>query len=336
MYNISLNILSAIFIVLFLSTCTEDFQLTEPYKDIPVIYAVINRTDSAQYFRIEKAFVDENIAATQIAKNPDSIYYPNPVVTLKNLTTKKDYLLIKVDGSQEGITRQSGPFATTPNILYKLLTKDKFLNGGDSLLLELKPYGGPKTITARIILVSDISFVIPDENTRQIKIFYNSSFNFQWKHKDNTRVFDLKAIVDIDEFNLVTLKTEKKLIEVPLARNVFGNIGRADNLSSTKLFGATFYIFFNDKLIPDPSIERYINKIDFILIGGGPEIGDYNTILNANTGITASQEIPRYSNISEGYGIFSSTVRIIKTITPEPPTIDSLNTNSLTRELNFR
>jgi hypothetical protein len=326
----------SLFVVLFLSSCTEDFQLTEPYKNIPVIYALINRTDTAQYFRIQKAYVDENIPATQIAKNPDSLYYSNPTVTLKNLTTRKDYSLIKVDGNAEGIIRNDGPFATTPNILYKLLTREKILNGGDSLLLELKPSDGSHVITSRIVLVSDISYVFPDENTRQFKIFYNSSYNFQWKHKDNTRVFDLKAIVDIDEFNIVTLKTEKKIIEIPIARNVFGNIGRADNLTSTKIFGSTFYVFFNDKLSPDPAIERYINKIDFILLGGGPEIGEYNTILNANTGITASQEIPRYTNISEGFGIFSSTIKIVKTITAEPPTVDSLRTNPLTRQLNFK
>lgn len=49
-------------------SCSEDFQLTEPWKDIPVVYGFINVRDTAQYVRVERLFVDENIPASQIAK----------------------------------------------------------------------------------------------------------------------------------------------------------------------------------------------------------------------------------------------------------------------------
>ena len=47
----------------FLNSCSEDFQLTEPYKDIPVIYGLLNRADTAHYIRIHKTLVNKKIAS---------------------------------------------------------------------------------------------------------------------------------------------------------------------------------------------------------------------------------------------------------------------------------
>ena len=82
--------LFTIYGILLFSACSEDFILTEPWKDIPVVYGLINRVDSAQYIRVEKLFVDENIPAVDMAKVADSIYYKNAKVYLINLTSKRE------------------------------------------------------------------------------------------------------------------------------------------------------------------------------------------------------------------------------------------------------
>ncbi len=332
----SLKLLLALSTLLSIHACTEDFQLTEPYKDIPVIYALFSRTDTAQYFRIQKAFVDENLPASQIAMNPDSLYYMNPTVKLINSTQKKEYELQRVDGNLEGYVRNSGPFAKSPNYLYKILTKNIQVNGGDSLLLLVKPGEGLEDVTSRIVAVSDLKFTIPDDNTRQLKFFSISSYDFQWKHKSNARIFDLKAVVYVDEFNITTQAKNMVKIEIPLAAGLPGKDGTGDIFTSAKAYGASFYNFLHDNLVPDPAIERSLNKIEFILTGGGPEIKEYQELLNANTGITASQEIPRYDNLSRGFGIFSSRHTILKSVTPQPPTLDSLQAHPLTKDLNFK
>lgn len=316
--------------------CSEDFQLTEPYKDIPVVYGLIKRTDTAQYIRLEKAFVDENIPASQISKIADSLYYQNATVNLIQTATNTSHTLIRVDAALEGYPREAGPFATLPNYMYKIRTNSLNLKGGEELKLQIDRGDGSALVSSKIILVSDLSFVFPDDGTRQLFFAYRSSYDFKWKNKSNTTVFDLKALVYIDEFDVVSQKSMSKIIEIPFAKSQPGKIDRIDNISSTKVNGSEFYNFLHDKLVVNTSVERYINKIDFILTGGGPEIQGYLSILNANTGITASQEIPRYTNLSEGFGVFSSTVSIKKSITLEPPTLDSLQSNALTKDLNFK
>ncbi len=317
-------------------SCSEDFQLTEPYKDIPVVYGIIKRSDTAQYIRLEKAFVDENLPSTQIAQIVDSLYYKNATVKLVQTATNKEYTLVKVDASLEGYSREAGPFARVPNYMYKIKTSQMNLKGGEELKLIIDRGDGSAIVSSKIILVSDLSFVFPEDLTKQLFFAYKSSYNFQWKNKNNTSVFDLKALVYLDELDLISQKTTSKIIEIPFAKSAPGKVDRQENISSTKVDGSTLYNFLHDKLKVEPQVERYINKIDFVLTGGGPEIQGYLSILNANTGITASQEIPRFTNLSEGLGIFSSTVSIKKTITLEPPTIDSLQVNPLTRELNFK
>ena len=53
-----------------LASCSNDFELTEGTVDLPVVYGTISVGDSATYIRVEKAFVDEQTSAVQLAKDP--------------------------------------------------------------------------------------------------------------------------------------------------------------------------------------------------------------------------------------------------------------------------
>ncbi|MEL6943471.1 MAG: hypothetical protein AAFO82_12445, partial [Bacteroidota bacterium] len=57
------------------NACSNELELTAPWKNIPVIYGVLNEADRVQYIRVEKAFLDESTNALDLAKNVDSVYY---------------------------------------------------------------------------------------------------------------------------------------------------------------------------------------------------------------------------------------------------------------------
>ena len=59
-----------------LSSCSNDFEVSAPWKEVPVAYALLSPKDSAHYVRIEKAFLDPNVSALEIAQIADSLYYP--------------------------------------------------------------------------------------------------------------------------------------------------------------------------------------------------------------------------------------------------------------------
>ncbi|MBK7694667.1 MAG: DUF4249 family protein [Saprospiraceae bacterium] len=319
--------LFTIYGILLFSACSEDFVLTEPWKDIPVVYGLINRVDSAQYIRVEKLFVDENIPAVDMAKVADSIYYKNAKVYLINLTSKREVELKKVDGTSEGYPRNSGPFAQVPNILYKLKTSQLQMAGGDSILLKIDRGDGKTQVTSRIQLVRDFDFTSPPSTNREVQFKPDFPQSFSWQKPKSSQIFDFDIIINVQETNTVSGNISVKPLRWVLKKG--------DLSSSVTVGGLQFYNFLKENLIVDPAIKREILRLDFKVRAGGPEVYDFNSIVNANTGITASQEIPRYSNMSEGFGLFSSIHQTERSFGISLETKSLLKTLDQTRLLGF-
>ena len=310
------------------NSCSEDFQLTEPRRDIPVVYGFINRTDSAQYIRVERLFVDENIPAVELAKRVDSVYYANAIVKLRNISTGKEYTLEKRDVSLDGYHRSAGPFAQVPNYMYKILTKNIGFGSGDSILLIIDRGDNLPLVKSRIKLIRDFSFTTPKSDIRELSFKPGQAQVFSWAKSGEAGLFNFDIVFDIDEFNAETgLTTNKKLS---------WNLLASDFKNSVTVYNDEFYRFLNVNLEAAIKYQRTLNSVSLFVKAGGSEIKSFNLLVNANLGITASQEIPRYSNLSEGFGIFSSihTLTGIYGITAE--TRGAIDTSSLTRALNFK
>lgn len=311
---------------LLLSSCTEDFDLTEPWKDIPVMYAMLNRFDTAQYVRIEKAFVSEDLSAAEIAKNPDSLYYKSAKVTLVNKTANKSYIMTKVDASKENYIRQEGDFATTPNFLYKVKTKDIILRGQDDIVIELDRGDGSKIVSSQINMIKDVKLEL-DDLIRELGFNPTLNQTYSWLPGSNAQVFNFKLNIQVEERN----STDGSIVKKILSTNILSN-GIEKNAT---INGKVFYDLLSNNLIANPAISRSILDVSLELKSGSKELRDYLTIVNANTGLTASLEIPRYSNISEGFGIVYSTCFWTKSFSVSPNTINFLRTLDQTKNLNF-
>src|SRR5688500_1282174 len=100
------------------NSCKQDFDITAEYKEMPVVYGLLNWQENTHYIRIQKGYLIEGDASLA-AGIPDSIYYPDILtVKLKTLPNGATYSLNRVDGNNMGLPKDSGIFATTPNILY--------------------------------------------------------------------------------------------------------------------------------------------------------------------------------------------------------------------------
>src|SRR5205809_8051029 len=75
----SLGLASSIF-----SGCSTDLDTNAPYKEITVIYSVLNPAENIHYVKVNKAFQNKNSDATAIAANiPDSTTYPAEEMQVK-------------------------------------------------------------------------------------------------------------------------------------------------------------------------------------------------------------------------------------------------------------
>ena len=51
--------LLTLFLLTFLASCDNDLEITSDWKDIPVVYGILNSQDSVNYVKLNKAFLGQ-------------------------------------------------------------------------------------------------------------------------------------------------------------------------------------------------------------------------------------------------------------------------------------
>lgn len=333
------KILSRLFlpIFFFLSACSTDFDLTGPWKDIPVVYAFINVLDTAHYVRVEKAFLNPDSDARDIAQNPDSLYYDDVSVQLEVVGTNRVVTLERVDGNLEGFPREDGVFAQSPNYLYKVRAGALALEGGEELRLTINRGDNLDLVTAETNVLEPLSLREngpPDPMKFEI---FNRDVNFLWDAGPNARLFDLRMDINYLESlpgepsNLVD-KTVTWVLDARFRRE---NPDQSRVQISVKV--QDLFNFLAENIDESDELIRVFQSADLILTGVGAELINFLRIEEANLGLTSTQGIPEFTNLSEGRGIFTSrstTQRIDLSLSPI--TLDSLRNGSITGGLNFK
>ena len=309
--------------------CDNDLEVTAPWKDIPVVYGFLSPTDTAHYIRIEKAFLDPNTSAEEIARIPDSLYYKNLDAAIVDVARDMRFQLEEVDGALEGYIRDEGIFAENPNILYKVDASDLDLTAERRYRLEINRAESLPTVTAEIEQVKRAVIKRPVPNT-ELRFPYEQDFKVLWEFADNAFFYDVSLLIRFDEgMTGVPGSYEPVVLEWALGRNITAN--------DVEVLGITFYEYLAAELEADPSISRIFNSVDCLVRSGGEELYTFRTIQLANSGITgAGGDIPQYTNLSEGFGLLtSSNLDRINELGLHPETMDSLRNGVITKDLNF-
>ncbi|MBR9920536.1 MAG: hypothetical protein GYB31_06825 [Bacteroidetes bacterium] len=326
---LSLLIISA----LVFPACDDEIDLTADWEDIPVVYGILNKDDDNHYIRIEKVFADPNADASEIALIPDSIYYDNLTVTLTKLSTGQKINLVRVNGDDVGIPRDEGDFANMPNYLYTFEDDDFPLDGGEELRLSIDRGENEPPIEAEAAILEEIT---PQGIVGTLDFKYNRDRNFRWTSGEYAEVFDAKLIIRFLENDLADSEPAvERELEWVMVRSLPRSSATSD-VTSFDQVGSEFYTFLQSSLEAKSSINRTWIGMDLVIVGGGEALGQYISIAEANTGITSAQELPTYTNIPDGLGIFSSISIGVKTdLTLSSSSLDSLKNGIYTQDLNF-
>ncbi len=327
-----------LFIVSGFFACDNEVQLEGEWQDIPVVYGFLSRKDTASYIRIQKAFLDENGGnALEIAQIGDSLYYDDLDVSIQNIGNGTIYDLVRVLGEDEGFDREEGTFSSDPNYLYKLMIPE-----GDALeangLYELQINRGDNKaeITARTKIIPDPIFTAPFQ-VGPLLIKYQD-FPVSWRVNETGVLFDLTLIFHYKE-NSEEEPNEftDKVFEWTVVKSI-ERTNQSSQQVKVDFPGETFYQELGEVIgEPGDGLRRVFVQLDFRVDVAGQELFDYISIGQANTGITSSQVIPTYTNLSEGFGVFSSrNYSVYSGFTLNPESIDTLQDGIHTRHLNFQ
>lgn len=332
-------LLAALPAVLIFGACSTDFELEAPWKDIPVVYGFLNLQDTAHYIRVEKAFLQPGGNANSIAQIADSLYYDPAQITvqLQKRSTGQRFTLQRVDGNAEGYPRAAGPFVQAPNYLYKIRASAINLSAEQDIRLLIERGNGLPPVTADAVVLGPIE---PQANlpAGPLNLDYTRTLLFVWNVPASGAIFDLRMFIHYSEEDANAPGVFRpKTLEWVLKKDLQKSQPGETSIRFSELRGEDFYRFVGSNLPNIGNRRRMFNSIDILYTAGGSALRELIRVEQANTGITSSQSIPVYTNLSEGRGVFSSRTQARRTgIILNGPSLDSLRFGIHTRQLNFQ
>lgn len=311
-----------------LSACSTDVDLYADYKDIPIVYAMLNPKADTNYLKITRAFCGTNdnpIDANEIVQIYDSSNYPGKldarIIELKNSQgsyyepTGRVIVLdtITLHDKEEGLF-----YAPDQTFYY---TTEPFHTGSEGnkykyRLVVVKPDGD--SLTAQTAIVGNAEFSImtggvgfqmaPTDDLRKIMFraddfapIYEVSMQFNYreqlagqemKEKYVKRSFGTRPI---NEFHKVEGTANSYYLEY--------SVNWLFNALAIAIGGDTIYDANH------PTVVRYVD--DFVIsIGAAGEDLAYYYIANQSQAESPMSLITTYTNIEGGYGLFSSRTKI--------------------------
>jgi hypothetical protein len=327
--------------ILLICACSNEFKLVAPAKEIPIVYGFLSRSDTAQYLRIEKAFIDPEKSALTLAQDPNALYFEDIKATIQDVATAKTYVLQRVDGNLEGYKRATGIFATTPNYLYKINTTQIDLKENASYKLIIKRKDGSVLSEAITQITPDIK--LNEGLTQPNNFSVAGNFKISWNQSSyqTAKLYDIIMHINVEERDPTSSTWTPNRLSWAIIKNFVPGtteiVLASNNINYTYKENSGFYAFISNNLDKNKPVLRRLKDIDVEIISGGKDLYEYINIGSINSGITGTEVLPTYSNVKDGYGILSSRNRLYyKGINLNGVSIDSLKNGRFTKAFKFQ
>lgn len=315
---------ATILISLFFS-CSTDFDVNAEWKDITVVYCLLNQNDSVNLVKVNKAFLGEQDAYI-MAQVSDSFNYKNINVSLERWENNNLLQTIILDTTY--INKEPGTFATDNNIIYK--TTDSIYADSEYKLVINIPGKEPVTSSTKLI---DGFRVLNNFEAPQRVIGFSSSSpeTIEWYSSENARLYELT--IRFHYYEITGSVTVAKFFDWKQPTKLSTNLDGLEKMS-LEIPGESFYQFIATNISVDESVKRIAGCLDFMFMLGGDDLNTYIEVSRPSN--TIVQEKPAFTNIVNGVGIFSC--RYDKNIFGKElsdRSIDSLSCGQYTKDLRF-
>ncbi len=348
MKQISGSMLALTLLVTGAVSCSEDFKVAAPYKEITVSYGLLNMADTAHYIRIQKAFLDESKNAAEMAKDGDSSYYTTLDVRIREINSNNavvsETTLSRVDLAAEGYPKQQGTFFNTPHYAYKY---KHTLNPANRYRLVIKNTVSGKTDSAETSVISSN----PTDDRSDFTVFEfhqvffnmnfvnagrpNGKFSINVKAPANGRLYEGVIRFHWIDRNINTNEETKHYSDWTFSTGDF----TSGSFTLTVEQSQFFPFLINTMKPAAANIERYVDSCDMFVWAATEDVYTYQRYQMAAGGLTGDQIKPNYTNFKgeDVLGIFASrSVRSKLQIPFSEATLDSLRLHPAVIDLKIR
>lgn len=291
-----------------LYSCENELDINAEYKDLTIIYGMLNPKLDSNYIRIQRGYLGTEPAINSVGQS-DSLYYDTADIDVyireynKDDTTFNKEAPLVIDNS---IPLDSGLFTSDGFYLYRVPSDLDILNDKEYEVIVKRKDGSEAS--ARTGIVGDIDIDRP-RATLTAKIYdglivFRIRQDIEGNNPDATlKMTAYQPIIKFHykEVNLSTGAEEFKTanISLPLVESTFNevNLTFTGNELNLALAG----------IIPKDStknILRFFQSLDVEIYGASEELMTFIELNKPSTGI--NQNRPDYSQVVNGTGILSS------------------------------
>jgi len=305
-----------------LLSCEKEFDPRDKYKDITIVYGLINPLESIHYIRICRAFYAPE-SVTIVAQNPDSLYYPVEDIDVRvyEITPTGNSTPLEVGTTIIHAKDTTGYFYAKEQRVYYFNKKFHIQHLENTIKIEIEHKKSGKIVYAETPLVNDFEVIIPRSGARP-----NLNPNpqqavtkFEWNNAKNGRIYDIYYIMYYKEGHIDKPLSawEKDSVVWHVGSHSAPKTGDGEVQPEVLRFNsATFYDQVQKKVAYNDSLRRrpYVQAKTTIW-SGSEVLYHYH---NVNGHPTPLPEVPEYTNLkttlnsveleNEAFGIFTSRI----------------------------
>lgn len=295
-------------LALFFS-CKTEVDLIGDYKVTPVIYGLLDQSDSIHYIKINRTFLGQG-NALDMAQVPDSSYFENVYATITET----------LSGGEIGRTwvlrdtlvenkETNGVFFAPLQKLYYFATPTIEYDAANSLKpdakyrLDVNINDGAFNITAETELINGVSQSVPNSNSSfvfmgtQLNDYRTQLFSFL---RGNAKRFSFRLDFHYRETDINSVVTDKFFEWFP---DIVSSSGTSVIFNA---FGEVFYQTVRNKIPIDNNVVKREHTYFTVNLVAGSEVLD--NYINANQPSSSlAQNKPVYTNLEGGaIGVFTA------------------------------
>jgi len=295
----------SLLLILF-SRCSTDVDIYSDYKDITIVYGLLDKSDDTIWVKVTKAFLGSG-NALEFAQDPDSSNYPYKLdVELTGIKNGAEiqkfvYDTITIHNKQSGDS-----IFYYPNQLMYYAVRNVSL--ATQVVYHLSINKNDGNISAETSVIPDFPITYPVS-----RINFNYDKEIVWKSATNGKRYEVGITFHYRELWPNTTDTLNKTLSWELGVRKSANTD-GDEFMTIPYTGSQFFSLLNSKLQKDPNVVRWAGKVDIRIACGSQDFDTYYEINNTSGGIL--EEAPQFSNIKgdNALGLFSARHTVIKPV----------------------
>jgi hypothetical protein len=281
---------------LFAIAC-EKIDIKAPYKEVPVVYCLLNPKDTAQFVRINRMYLSDDAYA--YIQNADSVTYAFGEWEVLLEQWKNGEMAAEPIRFEPTLAylKEPGAFSTENHVLY---VSDEPLLNKCEYVLKCRNLKSGHELEARTLSLGKYNYVSVFDDIRKYHVasYFPEIINYPYSlyHPSYDRKIIRFLYREMRGDNTYYKYVDWFPYENPLL------IAPMKDDSVEGQFHEDYYRYLSECIPVDPNVRRVAIGVDHMFTIANEELHRYIDLYNA---LGAYYYVPDYTNVENGKGIFS-------------------------------